>query len=259
MTRLVSKSQFARECDVSPARVSQWINEGKITPDAIVGEGRSAKIDADLATQQVYSRRDVGQSLGNGKDTQLSKVSLQQTPPATVQPLPIQQSMQLEGEVSASRPSAPAKGSLDETKNDADAIQRLKRLKLEREAEDALEERLERRGEFMRTEDANAEMARIVTQIIRGFEGGLKQFAADLSSEFGLSGRDLQHTLMRSFRSVREGIHKRLEQDAEMEADLEEPVDLVEREHGDISGQSSPLSEISGGSSGDATTADQLC
>ncbi|KZL02277.1 MULTISPECIES: hypothetical protein [unclassified Pseudovibrio] len=259
MTRLVSKSEFARECDVSPARVSQWINEGKISPDAIVGEGRRAKINADLAVQQVYSRRDVGQSLGNGKDTQLANDTTQHTPAAQAQPAPVQHAMKLEGEVPAPRPSASANGALDETKKDADAIQRFKRLKLEREAEDDLEERLLRRGEFMRTEDANAEMARIVTQIMRSFEGGLKQFAADLSSEFGVSGRDVQHTLMRSFRSVREGIHKRLEQDADMDADLEEPVDLVEREHGDIPGQSSPPSESSGGSGSDATTSGRLC
>lgn len=260
MARLVSKSEFARECNVSPARVSQWISEGKITPDAIAGEGRSAKVNADLALQQVYSRRDVGQSLGNGKDTQLTSAGIQQTATQpSPQRAPVQQTMQLEGEAPVSKPITPANSALEETKNDADAIQRFKRLKLEREAEDDLEERLLRRGEFMRTEDAKAEMARIVTQIMRSFEGGLKQFAADLSSEFGVSGRDVQHTLMRSFRSVREGIHKRLEQDADMDADLEEPVDLVEREHGDIPGQSSPPSEIGGSSGSDATTSDRLC
>ena len=43
---IVSKSEFARLSNVSAARVSQWISEKKIYGEAIVGEGRDAKINA---------------------------------------------------------------------------------------------------------------------------------------------------------------------------------------------------------------------
>jgi hypothetical protein len=46
-------------CNVSQGRVSQWLTEGKIDGAAIVGTGRSAMIDVDLAMAQVKSRRAV--------------------------------------------------------------------------------------------------------------------------------------------------------------------------------------------------------
>ncbi|SDQ99504.1 hypothetical protein [Pseudovibrio sp. Tun.PSC04-5.I4] len=259
MTRLVSKSGFAKEVGVSPARVSQWIGEGKITADALEGEGRSAKIKADLAKDLIYGRRDVGQSLANGKDTNLTQ---EMKPGSGVGPpraTPVQQKMPLTGNANTIKPASESGPSLDLKEKDADLIQRLKRLKLEREEEDALEQRRVTRGQYILTEDANAEMGRIMTQVMRSFEGGLKQFAADLSSDFEISSRDVQHTLMRSFRAVRENIYKRLEQDSELQPELEDPVDLVESDHGNIPGQPTPPVGEGSGKSGETTSTGGLC
>ena len=68
---VVSKGQFAALRNVSPGRVSQWISEGKIKPDALVGEGRNAKINVAVATQQLRDALDVGQLTGNGVGTRL--------------------------------------------------------------------------------------------------------------------------------------------------------------------------------------------
>src|SRR5690606_9605999 len=68
---VVSKGEFARMVQVSPGRVSQWIAEGKIGPDALQGEGRLAKIIVDRAMAQVRLRRDPGQAVGNGIATRL--------------------------------------------------------------------------------------------------------------------------------------------------------------------------------------------
>jgi len=78
----VSKSEFATRCGVTAARVSQWISEGKIDGDAIVGEGRSAVIDADLATAQLKQRLDPAQRRAldeEGIDLQMQKERLAQT------------------------------------------------------------------------------------------------------------------------------------------------------------------------------------
>ena len=62
--KVVSKGEFAQICNVSPGRVTQWIHEGKIGSDALVGEGRSAKIIVGLAQRQVRARTDSGQAFG---------------------------------------------------------------------------------------------------------------------------------------------------------------------------------------------------
>ena len=68
----IRKSEFARLCNVSAPSVSQWISGGKIDGAAIVGEGRSAMIDLDLARAQVKERRAVNESYGlNGLNTKL--------------------------------------------------------------------------------------------------------------------------------------------------------------------------------------------
>jgi len=55
---LMRKSVFAELRGVSCSRVSQWIAEGKIGPDAIVGAGQRAMIDAPLALKQLQDRID---------------------------------------------------------------------------------------------------------------------------------------------------------------------------------------------------------
>ena len=65
---VVSKGQFAALRNVSPSRVSQWISEGKIKPDALVGEGRNAKINVAVATRQLRDSLDIGQLRRNASE-----------------------------------------------------------------------------------------------------------------------------------------------------------------------------------------------
>ena len=69
----ISKGEFARRRNVSAARVSQWLSEGKISGAAIVGEGRGALIDEALACQQLDQKLDIDQRhSGNGLKTTLA-------------------------------------------------------------------------------------------------------------------------------------------------------------------------------------------
>lgn len=54
---------------MTPGRVSQWISEGKLSGDAIVGTGRSARIDESLACAQLEARLDASQREANGRRT----------------------------------------------------------------------------------------------------------------------------------------------------------------------------------------------
>ena len=51
--RRVTKGQLAAIAGVSPGRVSQWISEGKIHGEALIGEGRAAQINLDIAQSQL--------------------------------------------------------------------------------------------------------------------------------------------------------------------------------------------------------------
>jgi len=57
---------------VTKGRVTQWVTAGLIDGAALVGEGRSAMIDVDLARAQLIERRAVNESCGlNGLNTKL--------------------------------------------------------------------------------------------------------------------------------------------------------------------------------------------
>ncbi len=60
---LVSKGKFAELVGRTPAAVSQWIAAGKLSGAALVGEGRYAQVDVEVALQQLGITLDLGQQL----------------------------------------------------------------------------------------------------------------------------------------------------------------------------------------------------
>jgi hypothetical protein len=54
----ISKAEFAKLAGVSPGRVSQYLRDGVIGRAALVGDGRNARIKADLAMAMVRGRMD---------------------------------------------------------------------------------------------------------------------------------------------------------------------------------------------------------
>ena len=70
---LMSKSQFAASCGVHRSRISHYISDGKLDGAAIVGVGRKAMIDSDVALRQLRLRLDSNQMCGlNGLNTNFS-------------------------------------------------------------------------------------------------------------------------------------------------------------------------------------------
>jgi hypothetical protein len=52
----MSKSEFAELICVPPARVSQWLRDGTISPEALQGHGRHARVRVDLALVMLSAR-----------------------------------------------------------------------------------------------------------------------------------------------------------------------------------------------------------
>lgn len=176
--RVLSKSDFAREANVTPGRVSQWIAEGKIGHDAIDGEGRSAKIIVDVALAQIRSRRDVGQSLGNGLQTRINNIG--EFGPSTVE--------------------------LPQRSDDVAHQIQLERLKQERRKnEQASVDEAIRQSRLVPADDVRAQMSRLARQVDEANASMLADFAAAIAGKYSLPQRDVLH-LLREVRNSKKAL-----------------------------------------------------
>jgi hypothetical protein len=173
------KGEFAKHLGVSPGRVSQMISEGKITPDAIEGEGRSARIRVALAKAQIRERMDVGQRFGNGLATNLENSEKSPTLIAGGATLP------------------PLSDSVDAQ------IKREKLREVEFKNRDAARKELEGRGDYVRAHDVQIAVAGMAAAMVTVFEGALSDFAKAIAAKHELPNRDVLHLLRTEFVAVR--------------------------------------------------------
>jgi len=183
-SEVVSKGQFATLRNVSPGRVSQWISEGKIKPDALVGEGRNAKINVTVATLQLREALDVSQLAGNGVATNLALPLTASTPPSASAP---------NREAAPSPPNDPI----------AEAIKQERLDQLRRANRREAEEEAARSGRFTDAADAARQMGTLATKMMAVMEGSLPELATAVSARFEIPQRDVLHLLRSEFRKVR--------------------------------------------------------
>lgn len=174
MLNTVSKAEFAKLVNLSPGRVSQLITAGKLK-GALVGDGRSARVDVDKARDALKLRLDPGQRLGNGAETRLG----------------------------------------EDTSDDLDLkLKQAKLAQAEAGNRRAREDELTRRGVYVRAEHASAEAGKLASTILQMFEGGLTDVAAEIAAEFKLTARDVTHLMRKRFRDVRARVSEQLASEA---------------------------------------------
>jgi hypothetical protein len=173
MTKLISKSEFARRRNVSPQRVSQWVAEGKITAPALVGAGRSAKINEAAAIEQLAGRLDTNQRQGNGIATRLANVANVADDDA-------------------------GNGSLEKRLLTA-KVRNSEMLGQRREEEELL-----RRGVLSETAAVKAAWHRGFGEMISAFEGAFPGFASAIAAKPGASAREMVLILRTEWRTERE-------------------------------------------------------
>jgi hypothetical protein len=171
MSKLVSKSEFARRRGVSPQRVSQWISEGKISGTAIVGEGRTSKINEAVAVEQLAGRLDTGQRQGNGIATKLAQVADDEDD---------------------------SNGSLEKRLLKA-KVRNSEMLSQRREEEELL-----RRGILSETAAVKAAWSRGFGEMMSAFEGAFSGFASAIAAKPGASAREIVLILRTEWRAERE-------------------------------------------------------
>lgn len=161
----MSKSEFALHIGVSPGRITQYISAGIIGPDALVGEGRTARIDVDRAKAQISTRRHVGQALGNGLTTRVA---------ATTTQLPDTQLSQRDPDT-------------------AELIQ-LERLEQERRKNrQASIDEARMLGQLVPADDMQRAVAGTAQKLVNAFTGMAPDIANAIAAKFGVPQRDVLH------------------------------------------------------------------
>jgi hypothetical protein len=64
---VLSKSQFAKMVSRDASQVTRWLESGKLHGDALIGEGRNARINVPVALRQLNISLDLGQQLAQAK------------------------------------------------------------------------------------------------------------------------------------------------------------------------------------------------
>lgn len=171
---IMSKSDFAAACGVTPSCVANWISRGKIRPEALIGEGRGAKIIVDVATKQLQESLDPNQRFGlNGISTRLDLNEPSQPPPAlrpasakSSAPTPLQ--------------TEPAAQSVE------DQIKREKLRQAQLATARAEEQDRLSRGVYINAADARDETKKVAARIVESFDGAIPDLAADLAAKWQL-------------------------------------------------------------------------
>jgi hypothetical protein len=208
--RIMSKSDFAAACNVTPSCVANWISRGKIGPEALLGDGRAARIKFDVAMAQLKERLDPSQRFGlNGISTKLADS------PATPQAS--------SARASSVQPTAqPSEPSVEE---------QIKREKL-RQAQLATaraeeQDRLSR-GVYIDAVAAREELARAPRRIVDAFDGAVPDLAAVIAAKWQLPARDVTHLLRAEFRRARTRMAQEFAALADDEPEFLEDDDLDE-------------------------------
>ncbi|MEI6560382.1 MAG: hypothetical protein WCO00_18450 [Rhodospirillaceae bacterium] len=159
----------------TPAAVSKWIREGKLHGPALVGDGRGAQIDVDVALGQLGVSLDLGQQLAQSQPV----IGRATTAPVEAAPLPDDQARLLKA--------------------------RADREELALQVDGARAAELE--GRWMPTDDARDEWSRQLAELVQAVETWLVTGAASDVLAVAVAGagpREFGRVLRDGFRQLRQ-------------------------------------------------------
>lgn len=189
---VLSKSEFAAHIKVSPGRVSQYISAGIIGADAMVGEGRSARIHVGRAIEQIRARRHIGQAMGNGLLTDLREAPL----------------------VGPDTPS-PEHGELSRKPADPAELIQIERLESERRKNRmAAVDEARRLGTLVEAEAVQREVGKAAQATVNVFTGMAPDLANAIAAKFEVPQRDVLHLIRQVMNEKRAALATQLKTDA---------------------------------------------
>lgn len=168
---ITSKSGFAKLVGVSAPRVSQWLREGKISGDALVGSGHRARIRVAVAKEQLRRNLDPVQHLGAAGRAQLDGKGTD---------APSAAEFTVEAEIKAAR------------------LQQLALSNAKAAAEAAAQS-----GRYVLAVDARQELGRVAARLMSTFEASFTEFANAIMASSPATSRDALRTLRATWRTIR--------------------------------------------------------
>lgn len=202
----LNATELAARLDVSKARISQYVSEGKLD-GCFTGEGRSRRFDLAKVSAALGRRLDRGQMLGNGADTRkaLREIELGMPAPARAQKpdtaLPV---------------------------SDPDRYELARILNAEEDARRKRRDNERDEGRWVLAEEVSRHTARAMGQEIAQFETALRDGARAVADQLGVDFREVRKILMDQWRQHRADRTGQLQQDAKaapmVEAEIEAQV-----------------------------------
>ena len=195
----LTASQLADTLNVTRARISQYVSEGKLT-GCFIGEGRQRRFDLDQVRTALNKSLDPGQLLGNGADT---RRALRHLPEAGPKPAP-----KTDRALTATDPDRYELARIQVTEEDA----RRKRRDNQRDE-----------GLWVLAEEVQRHTARALAGELSQIDGFLREAARALADAHGIDARAARKTLTDQWRAHRTARSRQA-------ADLAEAATMTETE-----------------------------
>jgi hypothetical protein len=188
---VVRKSEFAKIANVSKSNVTHWLRAGHISKPAVVGEGRTAMIDVELAMAQLKERLSVNERFGlNGLDTNL------EPPPSVSAPRAPRDKPEQAPQVRVVPEG--------ETGGTSEAIIKAEKAKQSILLTDRLNsEARARNGKYMDAQKGAGAMTRLADEMLKIFEGAFPEFASAHAAKFQIPQKGSLLLLREEFRKTR--------------------------------------------------------
>jgi hypothetical protein len=164
MNDIVTKSAFASLCGVSNARVSQWLADGKLDGEAIVGHGHRARIRVGVARAQLKRRLNITQRLATGR----AKID------------GIDEAQPIEEDIKAER------------------LAQLRHFNKRASEEAAL-----RAGAYVKAADVQQQFGAVAARMLSAFEARFMPIANAIAASRAQTPRDILRTMRSTWREVR--------------------------------------------------------
>ncbi|GGE26668.1 hypothetical protein SAMN05421774_11244 [Gemmobacter megaterium] len=193
----LNATELAARLDVSKARISQYVSEGKLE-GCFSGDGRARRFDLDKVAAALGKGLHPGQMLGNGAATKRAIRELDGDAPPTVPT------------TKAPRSGAPL---------DAKDPDRYELARIQNAEEDARRKRRDNQrdeGRWVLADEVQRQTARAMTQEVAQFEAVLRDAARAVADRFGLDYREVRKVLIDEWRKHRGQRSAQLVADAEV-------------------------------------------
>lgn len=200
----VNATELARQLNVSKARVSQYVAEGKLD-GCFTGQKGARRFDLAAVLQRLNRTLDAGQMLGNGATTKKA-----------IRALMVEGGDENDDSAPAATVPKIVAPKTDESlpEGGADHYEMARTLKVQQEARRLLMENELRNGTLVLASEAARQAQRMLAQEIAQFEQFLREAARQQADKLGHDYKALRQVLMEAWRSHRAARTEQLQVEA---------------------------------------------